>query len=111
MTPHAPSVNVENLSDVGEGGNHRNPDTTHKSAPERSCTSIAQGPCRPKGHDRLVNSLDAPNVAPEATCPICGRPGSGNLHDNGWGVASAHYLDDAGHIWTTKWLSFQEVAA
>lgn len=103
---------MENVDDVGGLWENRAKDTTQKSTPERRCNAKSSGASPDmKGHDRLVTSIDARTDAPEAHCPICGRPGSGNLHDNGWGVASAHYLDDAGHIWTTKWLSFQEVAA
>jgi hypothetical protein len=92
-------------SGVGLPCDNEAKDTTQESTPERRCSAKSSGASPDmKGHDRLVTSIDARTDAPEALCPLCGRPGSGTANDNGWGVGTANYLCDAGHLFSTRWL-------
>lgn len=61
-----------------------------------------------KDTDRLMNSMNerTDNAPPRpAICPICGLTSTrGVMRHSEMGMATAHFIDDEGHLFNVTWL-------
>ncbi len=75
------------------------------SRPRMALERRYPGPRRPKGHDRLMDTVGAPVDDLPVSCPTCGERAGSTFERTAGGISTANHLCVLGHMWEVRWLA------